>query len=302
MSLNPISILASPSSVDRSARLDSLAFLLKRLCPVWLQRAVRPLRPYFYHLFLLGLIPTALFLDVHTQNVMQQDILGVGAFLILFVSTRFSSKQERRQVWIMVGVATCIEVWSSIVWGIYRYRFGNVPLFVPWGHGLIYLFALRAARTPLMLNHGLAARRLALTAATVWALGGLSLEPMFLHRLDLTGALFWPIFVWFMRKPSAPIFAAAFFVTSILEIFGTGFGNWTWQVYAPISHIPTGNPPSVISGGYCLMDLISIQIAASLPALSLSLVLAGMRSRCLQTAYSLWPPARRRLRLAEGSN
>jgi hypothetical protein len=267
--------------------------LLELRAGAWLRVALRPLRPYVYHLFILCLIPTALFLDVHTQNVMQQDILGVGAFLILLVSTRFSSKQERRQVWIMVGVATCIEVWSSIVWGIYRYRFGNVPLFVPWGHGLIYLFALRAARTPLMLNHAVAAKRLALTAATMWALAGLTLEPVFLHRLDLTGALFWPIFVWFMRKPSAPIFAAAFFVTSVLEIFGTSFGNWTWQVYAPISHLPTGNPPSVVSGGYCLMDFISIQIAVSLPTVSLWLVLARMRSRCVRAAYLFWPRARR---------
>jgi hypothetical protein len=232
-------------------------------------RLLRALAPYTYHLMLLGLIPTALYLDVHTKTVAQQNVLGVGSFVILLVATRFSTKAERRQVWIMVGVATCVELWSSIVWGIYRYRFGNVPLFVPWGHGLVYLFALRAARTPLLLKHGEVAVRCAFIVATSWAVFGLTLEPIVFGRMDLTGALFWPIFAWFMRTPSAPIFAAAFFVTSILELFGTGFGNWTWQVYAPVSHLPSGNPPSVISGGYCLMDFISLQIAASLPAASL---------------------------------
>ncbi len=216
------------------------------------------LRPYTYNVFLLGLIPVALFLDIHTRNLWQQDVLGLLSFCVLAFWTRFSPPNERRQVWIMVGVATCIEIWSSVIWGIYRYRFHNMPLFVPWGHGLVYLFA----RTPIMLKHGRAISRAALYLATAWAAFGLTAEPLLTGRLDVTGAMFWPLFVWFMRRPSAPIYAAAFFVTSYLEIIGTHFGNWTWQIYAPVSHIATGNPPSVISAGYCIMDFLAIAIAA----------------------------------------
>lgn len=221
--------------------------------------------PYTYQIFLLLLIPLAFYLDIHTANVLQQDVLGVGAWVIVFTATRFSTPHERRQVWIMVSIATCVELWSSVVWGIYRYRFGNVPLFVPPGHGLVYLFALRAARTPFMQRHGQAVTRAAYWMAGAWAVGGMTLEPLLLHRLDLLGFLWWPLFVWFMRKPSAPVYAAAFFVTSYLELWGTHFGNWQWQVFAPVSHIPSGNPPSVISAGYCLMDFMSIWIATSLP-------------------------------------
>jgi hypothetical protein len=234
-----------------------------------LQPAVGRLAPYTYQIFLLFLIPLAFFLDIHTKNVMQQDVLGVGAWIILFAATRFSAPTERRQVWIMVGIATCVELWSSVVWGIYRYRFGNVPLFVPPGHGLVYLFALRAARTPFMERHGQAVARLAFWVATGWAVAGMTVEPLLLHRLDLLGFLWWPLFAWFMRKPSAPVYAAAFFVTSYLELWGTHFGNWAWQVFAPVSHIPSGNPPSVISAGYCLMDFMSIWVATSLPQSSL---------------------------------
>lgn len=230
--------------------------------PRWIAR----LAPYTYHAFLLILIPLALYLDSRTRSIEQQDLLGVGAFVILVVSTRFSPPSERRQVWIMVGVATCVEVWSSLIWGVYRYRLGNVPLFVPWGHGLVYLFALRAARTPLLQNHSIAAKRLAFGAATAWAIYGLSVEPLLFGRLDVLGAMWWPVMAWFMKKPSAPIFAAAFLVTSVLELVGTSYGTWAWQIYAPISHIPSGNPPSVISAGYCVMDFVSLQIAAALPA------------------------------------
>lgn len=233
---------------------------------IQLSPRLEALAPYTYQVFLLLLIPFAFILDAHIHSIGQQNVLGACAWLILFAATRFSPPTERRQVWIMVGIATCVEVWSSIIWGIYRYRFGNLPMFVPPGHGLVYLFALRSARTPLLLKHPRFAVRGAIAVATAWAVFGLTAEPLLFHRLDVLGALWWPLFIWFMRKPAAPIYAAAFFVTSILELWGTNVGTWAWQVSAPISHIPTGNPPSVISAGYCLMDYWSLAIAGALPA------------------------------------
>jgi hypothetical protein len=230
----------------------------------WWESTTRRVAPYWYNIFLLGLIPLALGLDTRVTGIGEQNWLGVGAWIILFACTRFSPPTERRQVWTMVGISTCVELWSSVVWGIYRYHFHNMPMFVPPGHGLVYLFALRAARTPAVSRHGPMVSRLALVAATAWMLFGLSVEPLVFHRLDVTGALFWPLFVWFMRKPSAPIYACAFFITSYLELWGTHLGTWTWQVIAPMSHIPSGNPPSVISAGYCVMDFMSIWLAAKL--------------------------------------
>lgn len=227
---------------------------------------IERVHPYWYQIMLLAVIPVAFWLDARTTSIAQQNVLGACAWLLLILSMRFSPAAERRQVWIMVGVASAVEVWSSIVWGIYRYRYGNVPMFVPPGHGLVYLWALRAARTPILLRYPTQVKWFGLIGATTWAIYGLTLEPWLFGRLDVTGAMFWPLFVWFMRKPSAPIYAAAFFVTSILELVGTSFGTWRWQVLAPVSHIPTGNPPSVISAGYCVMDYTSLRVAAMLPA------------------------------------
>jgi hypothetical protein len=227
---------------------------------------IERVHPYWYQLMLLGVIPIAFWLDSRTTSIGQQNVLGACAWFLLVLSMRFSPPAERRQVWIMVVVASAVEVWSSIVWGIYRYRFGNVPMFVPPGHGLVYLWALRAARTPLLLKYPRQAKLFGLVGATAWAIYGLTLEPLLFGRLDVTGAMFWPLFIWFMSKPSAPIYASAFFVTSVLELVGTSFGTWRWQVFAPVSHIPTGNPPSVISAGYCVMDYTSLRVAAMLPA------------------------------------
>ena len=234
---------------------------------------IEHVHPYWYQIMLLAVIPVAFWLDARTTSIGQQNVLGACAWLLLVLSMRFSPPAERRQVWIMVAVASAVEVWSSIVWGIYRYRFGNVPMFVPPGHGLVYLWALRSARTPLLLKYPRQAKYFGLVGATAWAIYGLTLEPLLFGRLDVTGAMFWPLFIWFMRKPSAPIYASAFFVTSVLELVGTSFGTWRWQVLAPVSHIPTGNPPSVISAGYCVMDYTSLRLAAMLPASGLLIYL-----------------------------
>src|SRR5215211_1423454 len=227
--------------------------------------SLKPLRPYTFHITLALYWPILLYADTQIQALTQQYALGLLTFAFVFVATRFSPRTERRQVWLMVGIATCVELFLSLVWGLYQYRWGNVPLFVPPGHGLLYLFALRATRTPLMIDRGRTVKHVALACATLWAVGGLTVAPLFLGRVDVFGALFWPIFVVLMRKPRAVLYAASFLVAVELELLGTGFGNWTWAAAAPVIHLPAGNPPSVIAGGYCLLDAV-VSKAASLRA------------------------------------
>ena len=38
--------------------------------------------------------------------------------------------------------ATVGEVTGSLVWGVYRYRLHNLPLFIPPAHGIVYLSGL----------------------------------------------------------------------------------------------------------------------------------------------------------------
>jgi hypothetical protein len=226
----------------------------------------RRLRPYSYQLFLLAYTPLGLWADAHVANVLQQDALGVLTFAVLFAVLRFSPPGQRRQVWLAVAIATCGELYFSLGVGLYRYRFDNVPLYVPAGHGLVYLFALTAAATPLMLANRRLLVGLALVVATGWALLGLTLLPLLTGRLDLTGALLWPLFAYFkLRSRKAPVYAAAFLMTSVLELFGTGFHNWTWQAIAPISHLHQGNPPSVIAGAYCVLDAVVIRLTPLVP-------------------------------------
>jgi hypothetical protein len=233
-------------------------------------KALRALRPYALQIGFALYIPAILFVDGRLTSLYQQYALGIVTFGVLWLGTRWSPPAERRQVWLCVVVATGFEILGSLVWGLYRYRFHNVPLYVPPGHGLVYLFGLTAARTPLFREHGKAVTRIALALAGGWALSGLTWLPLVTGRVDLLGALCLPIFAWFiLRSPRAGVFAAIFFCTSMLEVFGTSFGNWRWAVDAPYLLIPTGNPPSVIAGGYCVIDGSVLLLVGALSRLPL---------------------------------
>jgi len=213
------------------------------------------LKPYWLHAYLLTYTPLLLLADSRIAALWQQWGLGLLTFGVLYLCTLKAPREQRAQVWICVVVATGFEIFGSLIWGVYRYRLHNVPLFVPPGHGLVYLFGLLAMSTPVVKEHGKRVAHVVLGGASLWALAGLTVLPVLTGRFDLQGALCLPVFAWFvLRSPRWALFAAIFIATGELEIFGTSLGNWSWVPVAPWTHIPSGNPPSVIAGGYCVID------------------------------------------------
>jgi hypothetical protein len=241
-------------------------------------------RPYLLLAGLLLYVPALLYADSRVGSIEQQYLLGLLTLALLVACTRTSPAPERRLVWLCVVIASGLEVFASLIWGEYRYRFGNVPLFVPFGHGLVCFFALRAVRTRLMQRHGRSIAMLTLVIAGLWAIAGLSLVPwVFGGRTDTGGALLFPIFAVFVLFSSrAGIFAAIFVATSALELFGTGFGSWTWAVSAPVVRFHAGNPPSVVAGAYCVLD--GAVLAAAALAVRVAARLSPLVSRTLARA------------------
>ena len=186
-----------------------------------------------------------------------QLLLSLSAWVFLAIALGLQSRAVRAQVITLVCVATVLEVIGSIVWGAYRYRLGNLPLFVPAGHGLFYLAALRTASLPLLQRH---ARRIvvAVTAvATVYMLWGLLRPPL----PDLLGFVTWAIFIRFIVRGRYPLlYAVSFVLTMGLELYGTGWGIWRWAPVLPGLMLPAGNPPTGIGAGYAAMDGLTRRI------------------------------------------
>lgn len=220
-----------------------------------IRRIAKGLEPYWLQAYVLVFTALGLYADSRVTSLWQQDGLGLLGFTALLLLSLKAAPAMRVQVWLCVVIATGYEVFASLVWGIYHYRMHNVPLYVPAGHGIVYLFGLMAVQTPFIQRHGRRVAYAVLAVASAWAALGLTVFPAFTGRLDVQGAIFLPVLAWFLlRSPRWPVFAGVFVIVAELEICGTSFGDWTWMANAPWTHIASGNPPSVVAGGYCLID------------------------------------------------
>lgn len=186
----------------------------------------------------------------------RQVLIGVATWLLLLLALSRESRPVQLQVGVAVLVATATEVVASLVLGLYEYRLGNVPAFVPPGHGLVYLSALALGRSQLLAAVRRPLLLACLAAVGAWALWGVTVSP----RPDLLGALLALVLAAFLLRGRAPlVYAAAFVVTSYLELLGTTLGTWAWVPHAPFSSALTmGNPPSGIAGAYCVLDATAL--------------------------------------------
>jgi hypothetical protein len=216
---------------------------------------LRRARPYALHAFLLLYSVVLLWADARLGNHRGQLALGALTLAILAVCVRFAPRERRLEIWVCVPVATLFELFGSLVWGGYTYRLHNVPVYVPPGHALVYVFGITAVALPLVRRHERAACLGVLGLCTAWTVAGLTLLPLWTGRVDGSGALIWPLFAWcILRSGRAPLFAGIWLATATLEIAGTWAGDWVWQPVAPWTHLPSGNPPSAIAAGYAVID------------------------------------------------
>ncbi len=198
----------------------------------------------------------ALPLDRHS-TAEQQLALGLSAWVFLAAALSLQSRAIRLQVVVLVVLATFLEVIGSIIWGAYRYRLDNLPLYVPAGHGLFYLSALRVAALPVLERHRRTIVLGVTVAATLWMVRGLVMPPL----PDLLGFVTWAIFIRFIVRGRYPLlYAVSFVMTMGLEFYGTALGIWKWSPVLPVLMLPAGNPPTGIGAGYCAMDALTRRI------------------------------------------
>jgi hypothetical protein len=194
-----------------------------------------------------------------------QLLLGALTFCVLGLVCARRPPELRAQVAIVVAVATCFEVLGSILWGVYRYRHGNLPLFVPPAHGLVYLTGYSLAQTRVVRRYPRPFVGLALAGALLWGALGLSGA---LGRVDAIGFFGVCVFSSFLLlvRPRATVLAGVFCAVAALELYGTALGTWRWHAVVPGLGLPDGNPPSGAVSGYVIFDLVAFALAARLQA------------------------------------
>lgn len=136
------------------------------------------------------------------------------------------------------------ELVASLGWGLYDYQFGNVPLFVPPGHALLYLLGLIVAPSvSARFSRGLLAALV--PVVLVLAVTGLDL---------LSLPLFILLALFILRGRHHALYAVMFLLALLLELYGTALGNWAWRPVAPGTGLSTLNPPLAAGVFYCGLD------------------------------------------------
>jgi hypothetical protein len=226
----------------------------------------------------------------HFASRGEQLLLGVATWLVLAGALTQVRRERAAQVLAVVAFATLAEFTGSILWGVYRYRLHNLPLFIPPAHGLVFLAGVALARA--LARHERALVAAAAAAASCWALLGLTLLP---HR-DVAGAAGVPLLLAFLvGSRGRALYASVFFLVACLELYGTAIGTWRWAPGLPGLGIPDWNPPSCVASGYVWFDVMALATAPAL--LRLGRRLAG---RLPDAGLPAQHPASNALRHASG--
>lgn len=211
-------------------------------------------------LFTLGVVAFFVVLGVAVRHVDRHEQLALGfvTWAVLLASLRLFPLERRIQTLVVVAAATVAEIVGSILWGVYTYRWHNLPFFVPPGHGLIFLAGTSLSRTALARARPRVFVGAAAACAAAWGLAGVTVLP----RLDLGGALGVSLFLWFLVRGRSPtLYGGVFFMVLFLEFWGTAIGLWSWKPVTPGLGLPMGNPPSGAMSGYVLFDVVALAVS-----------------------------------------
>ena len=196
-------------------------------------------------------IAGGLLLDHHWARYGQIAVSAV-AWMVCFGLWIRSDPRGRPALLACLLFATGGEVFLSLVWGLYQYRLGNIPLFVPPGHVLLFFLGMQIARRiPDRGEWWIAALALPVVMAFAWS------------GRDTLGPLLYALFLACMwLSPSRKLYATMFVLSLAMELYGTWIGNWVWAPQVPWLGLTTLNPPIAAGAFYCVLDLLVVATTA----------------------------------------
>ena len=201
---------------------------------------------------IVAVLAGGLAIDVRTDLV-GQAALGIGVWVVLLVLLSRMAREVRHAFITCLLIATAGELFLSLVWGLYAYRLGNVPLFVPPGHVLLLLLGLWLADH---LSESAALAILACAGIYSLAAAAAGLDTFGLGLLAVIAV------TSYVMPLQRRLYASTFVLALALELYGTWLGNWTWASPVPRLGLVTTNPPGAAGAFYCALD--ALVAAASL--------------------------------------
>ena len=201
------------------------------------------------NLLIVATIAGGLFVDQHGARCGQALVSAVAWLVLVTLWTR-RPRGEWPALAACLVFATGGEVFLSLVWGLYDYRLGNLPLFVPPGHVLLFFLGTQVAqRIPERGEWWIAALALPLVGLFAW------------NGRDTLGPLLYALFLACLAlSRSRRLYATMFVLSLAMELYGTWIGNWAWSARVPWLGLTADNPPIAAGAFYCVLDLLVVSV------------------------------------------
>ena len=204
-----------------------------------------------YLFFVVGLFLDSFYMVEITENA---QIYANALMLFVFTITFFKvTKRIKEQMLAAVLIGFFGEYLFSVLMGMYTYRLGNVPLYIPFGHAFVYIAVLCFSKAASIKKHRILLEK-------VFAISIFMYATLFLiFKNDVFGFVMTIATLLILRnKPRERLFYLTMYISvAVLEIIGTTYECWWWPSTAwnVIPFLPSYNPPSGISLFYFLLDL-----------------------------------------------
>jgi len=175
-----------------------------------------------------------------------QLAVGVWCWALMFRLIATSPPQWRVPLYCCLIWATAGEIFLSLVWGLYTYRLGNIPFFIPPGH--VFLFWLGVVYAPHLSRFFVGAVPVAAVAYAVYALAA---------RIDTISVVLIGVFLLCWLQPQGRrLYSLMLVMALMLELYATWIGNWAWHANVPHFDLSSNNPPIAAGSFYCMLDVL----------------------------------------------
>ncbi|MGA9639073.1 hypothetical protein [Flavobacterium sp.] len=206
--------------------------------------------------YLTLLMVVVLFLDSNYISVRLDNAQHYATFgmLITFAVLFYKAPARIRELMLYAVIIGVIgEHLFSLGLKMYSYRLGNVPLYVPPGHAIVYITAIYFCKKASVKQHRKSLENYFAIFIIIYA------TLFLLLANDVFGFTMSLLVLYLLRKHPRErlFFYSMYIVVAFLEIIGTNYGCWVWPntAYGIFPFLKSANPPSGISLFYFTLDL-----------------------------------------------
>lgn len=203
---------------------------------------------------------TTLILLLDSRVLWQRGLNGqwlANALVIAYVALliAIAPPDLRLLILLIIPISTCGELLCSTLLRLYTYKFDGIPLYVPFGHAVLFSTGWLLSRWPWTVVR---ARSIQMLLVPIYAI---LLPAVVIFSGDTLTLVLGPVLgavLWYKR--AQPLYLMMGLLVLFAETTGARLGCWTWS-REPLHLLHSTNPPAGAVVFYVLGDLLTMRVA-----------------------------------------